>query len=366
MRLSVVFGVAALAGAGCASHKSGAPAVAPGVGGAGGVGGEAAGIGGFRWLGRVDTTNLARPRFSWSGTGFAAQVTGGSVVVLMNNAGPFVFRTVIDGVPSPALTVNAGDGSYTIASDLPLGAHTIAFTRQTEGVYGDSTLVDIMVNGGAFIDQPLLPERLIEVVGASVSCGYGDLGTAPCGFSFDTESAYDAYESVAALAVKADVSVVAISGRGMYRNSDGTTTGTMPEMYLRTVASTPDPVWDFRATPQAVIINLGKNDLAVGDPGQPFVDTYLAFTRMLRERYPDVLIICTTGPNLGATAHALQLAYVQGVVATRTTEGDPAIVLVDWPEEAPAETGCDAHPTAAKHRTMGTAVAAVLRDRLGW
>ncbi len=31
---------------------------------------------GVRWVGRVDTTNAAQPRFGWSGTGFAAQFSG--------------------------------------------------------------------------------------------------------------------------------------------------------------------------------------------------------------------------------------------------------------------------------------------------
>ena len=88
---------------------------------------------------------------------------------------------------------------------------------------------------------PAAAPRLIEVVGASVSCGYGNLGTAPCGFTFPTESAFDAYESVAARAVGAELSVVAISGRGVYRNSDGSLTDTMPQIYDRILATSPTP-----------------------------------------------------------------------------------------------------------------------------
>lgn len=160
--------------------------------------------------------------------------------------------------------------------------------------------------------------------------------------------------------------MVAISGRGVYRNSDGTTTDTMPLLLDRILATSATPTWDFRESPGAVVINLGKNDLALGDPGPPFADAYLAFTRALRERYPAALIICTTGPNLGAAAHALQLAYVAAAVQTRQAEGDAAIELLDWSEETAAEQGCDVHPNAAKHLAMGAELAARLQARLGW
>ena len=49
---------------------------------------------------------------------------------------------------------------------------------------------------------------------------------------------WDAYESVAARALGAEVSTVAISGRGVYRNADGTTDGTMPKLFDRILAAT--------------------------------------------------------------------------------------------------------------------------------
>jgi hypothetical protein len=321
---------------------------------------------GVRWIGRVDTADVAGPRFGWSGTGFVARFTGVSLAARLDNDGAFVFKAVVDGAPQPAFATAAGQGTYSLASGLPLGTHTVAVFRQTEGVYGDSQLLGLTVGGGTLIDPPAAPARLIEVVGASVSCGYGDLGTSPCGFTFATESHWDAYEAVAGRALAADVSTVAISGRGMYRNFDGTTDGTMPRLFDRISAGSVAPVWDFRLTPQVVVINLGKNDLALGDPGVIFRDTYLAFTRTLRVRYPDALIVCVTGPNLGEPAHSQQLGYVRAVVATRHTEGDDAIEVLDWPELVAGEIGCDFHPNAAKQASMGQQLTALLRARLQW
>ena len=322
---------------------------------------------GVRWFGRVDTvTDPDHPRFAWSATGFVAGVTGGTFSVDLENDGPFMFKAVVDGEPQPPFAVTPGEGTYVLADGLPDGTHTVALYRQTEGWYGVSQLLALTVDGGTLLPPPAAAPRLIEVVGASVSCGYGNLGTAPCGFTFPTESAFDAYESVAARAVGAELSVVAISGRGVYRNSDGSMTDTMPQIYERTFASTAKPAWDFRVTPQVVVINLGKNDLAVGDPGPAFVDAYVTFTSALRERYPNAYIVCTTGPNLGDANHAIQLAYVDAALDMRQAAGDDRIERLDWPEDTADDQGCDGHPNAAKHQVMGDALADLLRVRLGW
>ena len=340
-------------------------------GGAGGTGGGAgggagSGAGGLRWFGRVDMTDAAGARFAWSGSGFVARFSGTGLSARLDNPGAFVFKTVVDGVAQPPLEAAGGEETMSLAGGLTLGLHTVALYRQTEGVFGDSRLVGIDVAGGALAAAAPPPGRLIGVVGASVSCGYGDLGTSPCSFSLPTESHWDAYESVAARAVGAELEVVAISGRGMYRNSDGSMTDTMPMLYDRTLPDGAAGSWDFHGVPQAVVINLGKNDFATGDPGTPFVDAYTAFARRLRQLYPGALVVGATGPNLGDAAHAQQVAYVNMVIATRHTEGDDNLALLDWPEQTDAELGCDGHPNAAKHATMGAALANLLKARLGW
>ena len=379
-----------LAEGGCASCKGargsgGGAGVIGAAGGAGvvpgdsktdgGAGGDGGGSGrddggllaaGARWIGRVDISDADHPRFAWSGTGFVVRFNGVGLSVSLRNAGPFVFKPIIDGLPQPAFAATTGTATTVVASGLAPGEHTVGLYRQTEGVFGESQLVELTIEGGALLDPPRAPARRIDVFGASVSCGYGDLGASPCGFSFATESHFDTYAAVAARLAGAELTVVAISGRGVYRNSDGSTEGTIPLLADRVLPASATPAWDFRPVVQAVVINLGKNDLATGDPGQPFVDAYADFARTLRARYPDALIVAATGPNLGATAHALQLAAVNAALARRSAEGDDRIALLDWPEELPSEEGCDVHPNAVKHRAMGEALALLLRDRLGW
>jgi lysophospholipase L1-like esterase len=233
-------------------------------------------------------------------------------------------------------------------------------------VYGESHFDGVAVGGGALLDPPPAPDRLIEAVGASVTCGYGNLGTDPCTFTIETESHWDTYAAIAARAVGADLNAVSISGRGVLRNGDGTTDGTMPKLYDHIFPNRAAPAWDFHDAPQVVIINLGRNDFGVGDPGLAFRDAYADFARTLRARRPNALILCTTGPNLGQPNHTLQVGYVQAAIDIRRAEGDGDIQLVDWPEMAANEIGCDFHPNAAKHQRMADQVVAAIRAKLPW
>jgi lysophospholipase L1-like esterase len=78
------------------------------------------------------------------------------------------------------------------------------------------------------MDPPAGASRLIEVIGDSISCGYGDLGKLADSECLTTESHWDSYEAVAARALGAEVSTIAASGRGVIRNYGGDTSGTMP------------------------------------------------------------------------------------------------------------------------------------------
>src|SRR5262249_54005450 len=160
-------------------------------------------------------SNPSQPRFSWSGTGFVARFSGTGLTARLNNSGPFIFKTVVDGTPQPAFTTTTGTASYDLTTGLAAGTHTVELYRQTEGGQGDSQLVSLTVAGGSLSPPPPGPGRLIEVVGDSISAGYGTLGALSDSDCFPTESHWDTYESIAARAVGAEVSTIAASGHGM-------------------------------------------------------------------------------------------------------------------------------------------------------
>ena len=324
---------------------------------------------GVRWIGRVDAGDPARPRFSWSGTGFVARFQGTSLTAQLGNEGGFIFKAVVDGVPQPAFTSMPGVGRYALATGLPAGDHTVALYRQTEGPMGLSQLHGLTVGDGALLDPPPAPRRRIEVVGDSISCGFGILGSLDDDDCYGTESHWDAYPSVMARALGAEVSTIAGSGRGVIRNYPGDSIDTMPEIYERTLATSPDPTWAFASAPQAVIINLGTNDLGngKGDPGPRFAMRYRSLVETIRSRCPRALILCTIGPMTSASESAIVYGYIRTVLEARAAAGDTQIALFDGIDrQTPDKYACACHPNVAENAIMAAQLGAELRARLGW
>ena len=338
-------------------------------GGAGGTGIVAAGV---RWFGRVDlSTDPQHPRFAWSGTGFVAKFMGTSLSASLNNgASTTLFKPVVDGVPQAVFTASAGQSTYMLASGLAAGVHTVELYKQTEGAQGNSQLMGLTVGGGGALMAPPGPSgKLIEVIGDSITCGYGTLGKLGDSDCYPTESHWDTYAAVAARALGAELSTIATSGQGAYRNYGGDMTNTMPMVYGRTLTGSATPAWDFSVAPQAVVINLGTNDISngKGDPGTPFRDAYLGLTQTIRARYPNALIVCIIGPLLSGSDLDTIRGHISDVVSARKAAGDTNIEFFDQIQPQTSDkAACQYHPNPAENQIMADLLAAELKARLHW
>jgi lysophospholipase L1-like esterase len=327
---------------------------------------------GVRWLGRVDTTsNPAQPRFTWSGTGFVARFTGTSLTAELSITGAAqIFKAVVDGAPQAPFTARTGQATYPLATGLDAAAtHTVEVYRQTEGPQGESRLVGLTVGDGALMEPPAGASRLIEAIGDSITCGYGNLGKLADSECFTTESHWDSYAAVAARALGAELSTVAASGRGVSRNYAGDTGGTMPMLYARAVANVATPLWDFHVEPQAVVINLGTNDINnnKGDPGAPFRDAYVALLQTVRAAYPHAFIVCIIAPLLSGGELATISGHIRAAVEARNAAGDANVELFTGiPAQTSDKYACQYHPNAAENLLMADLLAGELRAKLGW
>jgi lysophospholipase L1-like esterase len=356
-------GASGLAGAG-GSTGGAAGGGAGGLGGAGAPGVVAAGV---RWVGRVDLTNAQQPRFSWSGTGFVARFSGTSLAIQINSSGAFIFKAVVDGTPGAAFTIPAGPQTANVAIGLSAGTHVVELYRQTEGSQGDSQLLGVTIGGGALSAPPAPPPRLIEVIGDSISCGYGTLGTLADSDCFPTESHWDTYGAVAARALGADVHTIAMSGQGAYRNYGGDMANTLPMVYTRALTNDATPAWDFRTQAQAVIVNLGTNDINGGDPGAPFETAYTGLLATARAKYPGALIVCIIGPLLSGTELSTMEGHIRASVNARIAAGDHNVEFFDQiATQTSDKEACQYHPDPAENQIMADQIVAELRTRLGW
>ena len=317
-------------------------------------------------IGRFDRTDPAAPRFAWPGTTIRTRFDGTGLTVRLDDAGDNQFEVTVDGVARPVLIPGAGPGDHVIASGLPPGPHEVVIARRTESFFGPTRFLGF--TGAPLIATPA-PTRLIELVGDSISCGYGVLGpSATCGFSAATESEPAAWGALAAAELGVAHATIAYSGKGVVRNNGGDTTGLMPALYARTLAEEPG-AWsgaDYR--PGVVVVNLGTNDFAQGDPGPGFVTAYAAFVTDLRARHPQAWIVIALSPMLsdGYPAGAMQRTKARGYLQQVVTgAADAKVVYLELAEQT-EPLGCDYHPGRTTQAAMGRALAAKIRELTGW
>ncbi|MCA9695694.1 MAG: hypothetical protein KC636_39320, partial [Myxococcales bacterium] len=216
------------------------------------------GVPAIHYVGRHDASDPSYVRMGWSGVGAVIRFDGTAASVrLDDNAG--YFTVVVDGVVQAPLLTSPGDQLYPLAQDLPPGEHVVELYRRTEGSFGPTVILDVELAGELLPPPPVT--RRIEVIGDSISCGYGNEGEAPCSFSAATENHYNTYGAFAARAVGAELSTIAWSGKGVVYNYGDDTFEPLPELYDRLLATDAAP-WGFDWQPDVVVINLGTNDFS--------------------------------------------------------------------------------------------------------
>ena len=355
--------------------------------------------GSIRLIGRFDPPRGQPVRFAWSGSSFEVRFSGPSLAMRLRAApvvpasrpppndlppSPFArstpYSVSVDGAPPTVLDVSSDQERYELASGLdPTRPHEVVVLREAEANAGVHELLGVDLGPGGRLLEPRPRPYRIEVVGDSISCGYGVLGAdAHCGFSYATERASEAYGARLGRALDADVTTVCSSGRGVIRNYDGSTTDTMPELFELALPWTSPPVpWSFAAVPppDAVVLNLGTNDF-LGGGGRPldlaaFEDAYVRFARRVREVYPRAFVLVTTSPMLHAepspsgpgTVKDLARERLEHAVARRTAEGDTRIELIRLDDES-SHWGCDYHPDSAMNARIAARLETPLRAQL--
>lgn len=287
----------------------------------------------IKFVGRFDTRDPQNIKFDFSGNVIAARFEGPQVSARLEALEQDVlFSAVVDGgqpVEIHVISHNAQPDdfkppqAYLLAEGLGPGPHEIVLHRDTEAQNGGPVVFRGFDFGGGRLLPPTQRPRRIELIGDSITCGYGDEGlNATCPFDIEvrrfkcpegqlpadfekrfpecevqrvpfTENQYLAYGSIVGRRLDADVSTVCLSGRGVYRNyrepkdpvsgkaeteaqKDGATTVPMiwrertlgGKREFVTKDTPPDQQanlnvpWDFtkEPEPQVVVINLGTND----------------------------------------------------------------------------------------------------------
>lgn len=364
------------AGAGGALGSAGGPTGGTANGAAGSAGQSSGGAGqsnggagpvGPHFIGRFDQSKPDAPVFAWPGTAIALRFTGTAIGVTLTDTGGNVFEVVLDGNHT-VLTLQSGMKKYMLGTGLAAGAHDLLLHRRTEASFSETTFNGFDVPSSAYLPATV-PTRRLEVIGDSISAGYGNEGTLPCQFTAATENHYLTYEAIAARSLNAELYTEAWSGIGMLHNYDGSTVDQMPVRYLRTLPERANSTWDFsKYVPHAVVINLGTNDFSKGDPGPDFQTAYLKFVTDLRGRYPAARLFLAIGTMLSDDSYTKALAYLKAVIDARSSAGDKNLTLLEFgTQDGNADgLGCDYHPSLKTHQKMADKLVAALKADMGW
>lgn len=325
------------------------------------------------YIGRVSFTNPESPCFTYPGVQIRAIFEGTSLAMKMKpNSGYFMVE--IDNNKPFKVAYSENDSIRILAENLPDGKHEVCIMLAYEGHIRRPEFRGFILDAGKSLPAvPALPERRIEFIGNSITCGYGTETTdAKAPFRDETENHYYTYAAATARAFDAQSLVVARSGIGIYRNYNGPKNGSpncMPVIYNQTLFEDTTEIWDFnRYVPDVVCINLGTNDVSTQPYDIPLLEEgYRSFLKTVRSNYPKAKIILLSGCILrGKVLQDVQTALNK--VATEAKDaGDTAVYRFDLsPQDGSLGYGAGYHPSKAQQNKSASELIPFIRQITGW
>ncbi|MET0263732.1 MAG: SGNH/GDSL hydrolase family protein [Rariglobus sp.] len=323
-----------------------------------------------RYVGRFDQSDTAGPRCTWSASTVSFTVSGGSASVKLKDGGKNHWQVVVNGQPTAVLALEAGEQTYAVASNLPVGKHTIELVKRTEANLGATQILGLEIDDSAKLLPTTARPHRIEVIGDSISCGYGnEAANKEEKFTPATENAWLAYGAVAARAVNADYVCIAWSGKKLWPDNS------IVSLYDQVAPSASKAKWDFAQwTPDIVVINLGTNDFnAKENPEEAgWVDAYVKFIKRIQSNYPKATIYCTVGTMISEWPGARKprstiLGYLNKVIEQTNVAGSPPVRLVDFGVQAQHHgIGAQWHPSVKTHSIMADKLVAAIKQDFAW
>ncbi|MEU4236203.1 GDSL-type esterase/lipase family protein [Actinoplanes sp. NPDC026619] len=298
------------------------------------------------FTGRWDTSNASAYVPGWAGAYLTTGFTGTTVKLKQRNSIDFYYS--IDGGADQYLTNQTGTVNLT-PTKLASGNHTLRVSyRVVAGSYhGDAVFQGLVLDSGAKTYAVTPPAKLIEFIGDSITVG-----------TTTSKNALTAYGWLIGERLGARHTQVAQGGACLVTTADGCVG--LEDYFLKTNSSATSANWDFtRYRADAVVINLGTNDLAHGTHTTTFQPHYLHLLEEVRAKYPAAKIFAmqTFCKRFGAETKA--------AVQSRNTAGDANVFYVPtegWLVAADYTDGT--HPTDAGHRKVADQLAPIISAKL--
>lgn len=336
----------------------------------------------IQYVGRVSMAKPDVACFNFPGTTIHARFTGTSLKMWCRPMTGY-FMAQVDGAEPFKVGFNAEkDSVVNIATALPKGEHHVKLMYVIEGLFRHPEFKGFVLDEGASLLTPSpLPDRKIEFIGNSITCGYGVESiemTDP--FEDETENHWLTYANLVSDSLGAQHTSISRSGIGMYRNYDGPREGSvenMPWQYEYTLFNKHTEKWDFnKYQPQLVCINLGTNDFSTPNyDASLYEKNYRQFLATVRRKYPQAKIVLITGPMLGEKENSMEKEILDRICKDvnkkgtdgKTKKGDKEVYRFDFSfQTGDLGYGASWHPSKRQHEKMAAELLPFLRNLMGW
>lgn len=324
----------------------------------------------IRYTGRFDFKEPDAPRFAWSGCIISCRFQGTGLSVRLKSFGENYLLVLLDGeIANNALKIT-GDREYCLASSLIEGIHVLSLVRRNEFYFGSIAFLGFNVKGGKLLPLPPQSERRLEIIGDSITCGFGNEGNMGMEYHQQYDNAYLSYAATAARLLEAECHIISYSGFGIIRDYLGNEQNTLPAKYDLTIPEE-EEVWDFSTwTPQLVGINLGTNDFSFGTvPNRGrFTDAYADFIKRILKNYPEAYILCITGTTMGGDNLKTISEYIQeGIIGQLKQTGFERISYLELDQQKEEDgRGISGHPSIRTHQKAGHKLYEEIKKLMNW
>jgi hypothetical protein len=267
------------------------------------------------------------------------------------------FTVYIDGVrQEKRFNVKKGTATLTIANFKEGGVHNIRVLKQTESQNSLSVLKTLSFKG-YFEEAPAKKDLLIEFLGDSITCGYGNLcanGANDPGSALN-QDATQAFAYLTAEKLGADHSLVSCSGIGVASSWCGNFV--MKDFFLaESYFKSATKKYEKTFTPDIVVINLGTNDHGKGASPAQFKAGVKALINLVRSTYGDDVKIVWVANMMGGCMQAYSKTVIDELGGKSA-----GLYLCSLTEN---RDGGLAHPSKAAHAAAATALAKFISNNV--
>jgi len=262
---------------------------------------------------------------------------------------------------------------------------TITIMKYSEPEYAVCGIASITIDSDALLPPPAAKSRKIQIVGDSITCGYGVEGSVEeeihrtC-----TENPTKSYSMLSVQALDADVEIVAWNGKGIISSYIGDDTDIPDDSWLipmlydyadagceKQYFHTPVEQWelwdDSRFEPDLVMVHLGTNDASytreIPERNEQFCTAYVALLEKIYIKHPQAKFLCMLGLMDRRLCSTVEEA------ASRFQKAHPETLCEYLPLPAQLDEdglGTFWHPSPATHEKAAALVVTKAKEMMGW